>query len=126
MQTLAFSSKLTQINESNWSVLLEKQSLDQKIARLIALYATLGEEYEKLISQTQDWVEAFRLQIFLENTVTLARHYLSKIQDLYTLSASQKTALEHEIDNFEELGQDIKLKFFQIPQNPNIQEVLAK
>ena len=80
MQTLALSSKLTQINESNWSIILEKHTLDQKITRLIALYATLGEEYEKLISQTQNWVEALRLQIFLENTVTLARHYYPKFR----------------------------------------------
>jgi len=126
MQVLA--QNLIRINESNLSVLLQKERFENQIEKLIQVYQELGDEYENLIHQVNNWTDGFRIRIVLENTVTIARNYLQQIQNQYLewLSTKQLEDLEAEIDNLEELAQDVDLKFFIIPNNPTINEILGR
>ena len=121
-----FTQRFVKINEQNLSVLLREGSKEIKIAELVECYQQTSNECEKLISQTEDWVDALRLMFFLENIIVSAENFTKKISELDLLTQEQKELLEEEMAYWAEMTEDIKLKFFLMPQNQNIQNILAK
>ena len=118
--------RVSEMNINLLEVANSKEEIENNFKNLVLFYEQIGNEYEQLIHTTTEVKKAVRIKKYLENIISTANFYLNKIKKQFDKEQHFLESLTNEIENIEELNQDIQLKFFDIPSNTSIHEILKR